>query len=248
MLLDHRLISERYFFPLDNTPPEVFWVDTGEHRLACFRAARHPGAATVVHFHGNGELVADYVPHFAELLLSMGVNVFFAEYRGYGGSTGVPMLGSMLADVEAIFEAIGEAEDRLIPYGRSIGSIYALEMIHRYPGAAGLIIESGIADVLERILLRASPREMGCTLEELQKEAAQYLDHEQKLAAYTGPQLILHARQDHLVSMSHGQRLHDWGGGEQKELVLFERGDHNSIFHANQAAYVDHLRRFFARY
>jgi alpha-beta hydrolase superfamily lysophospholipase len=247
MLLDHSLITERYFFPLDESPPDAFWVDTGEHRLACYRQHRHENAPTVVHFHGNGELVADYVPGFSELLLSMGVNVFFAEYRGYGGSTGVPVLGSMLRDVAAIFDAVGVPEDRIVPYGRSIGSIYALEMARRYPRAAGLIIESGIADVLERILLRATPQELGCTLDELEAEGAKYLDHQAKIGGFEGPQLILHALHDHLVHARHAEALYRWGGGSQKELVLFENGDHNSIFYANQKAYLESLGKFFGR-
>lgn len=43
---------------------------------------------TVLFFHGNGELVDDYVLTYTAELLDIGVNAFFAEYRGYGSSTG----------------------------------------------------------------------------------------------------------------------------------------------------------------
>ncbi|MFU8806292.1 MAG: alpha/beta hydrolase, partial [Bradymonadaceae bacterium] len=62
MILDHPLITERYFFPFDTSPSNPHWVDTGEHRLACYGEMRHPGAMTVIHFHGNGEVVSDYLP------------------------------------------------------------------------------------------------------------------------------------------------------------------------------------------
>ena len=58
----------------------------------------------MIHFHGNGETIDDYVPWFPELLEQRGLNTFLAEYRGYGASTGVPLYGRMLDDTEAIFE------------------------------------------------------------------------------------------------------------------------------------------------
>ncbi|MBA2662435.1 MAG: alpha/beta hydrolase [Bradymonadaceae bacterium] len=247
MLFDHPLISERYFFPFDEQPPEVSWVEAGGHRLACYRRVIDEKAPMVVHFHGNGEVVADYVPGLADALLAMGVNVFFAEYRGYGGSTGSPKLGSMLGDVEAIYEATGFAPERLVVFGRSIGSIYAVEFARRYPNIGGLVLESAIADVLERILLRAMPDELGCTLDELEAERDAYLDHEKKLAGYSGLLLVLHARGDHLVEPSHAERLHAWARSPDKRLVLFDRGDHNSIFAYNQAAYLAELERFLGK-
>ena len=88
-LLDHHLISERYFFPRAEAPAEPFWVDCADGtRLACAYHETDPAAPTVVHFHGNGEVVADYLDGFPGLIDRMGCNCFFAEFRGYGGSTG----------------------------------------------------------------------------------------------------------------------------------------------------------------
>ena len=78
MILDHPIISQRYFFPRRSPLDDATLVDCGEATLACYRLDRHPDAPTVVHFHGNGEIVADYLPDFAEALLDLGVNVFFA--------------------------------------------------------------------------------------------------------------------------------------------------------------------------
>ena len=60
-LLNHPLISERYFFPRTEAPAQPFWVDCNDGvRLACAYHETNPAAPTVVHFHGNGEVVADY--------------------------------------------------------------------------------------------------------------------------------------------------------------------------------------------
>lgn len=246
---DHPLIAQRYFFPRAGRPArgeELVELADGT-RLCCARHVVDEDAPTLVHFHGNGEIVADYIPGFAAAIGALGLNSFFAEYRGYGGSSGAPLMATMLDDAVATFDAAGVDPSRAFVFGRSVGSIYAIEVAHRRPGIAGLILESGIADPLERVLLRVEPSELGVTQAALQAEARQRFDHRVKLRAYTNPLLVLHARQDHLVHRSHAERNHTWAGSQDKELVLFDRGDHNSILAANRDAYFTALAAFFAR-
>ena len=123
--------------------------------LACYRKIVDPANFTMVHFHGNGEAVADYVPWMADLLSTLGLNSLFVEYRQYGGSTGKAQLVAMLGDGEAVVAAAGMVPERVIAFGRSIGSLYAIELVHRQPTIAGLVLESGIADPSERFLAYA---------------------------------------------------------------------------------------------
>jgi pimeloyl-ACP methyl ester carboxylesterase len=242
-ILDHPLIADRYFFPRPARFDEPFWVELGEAKLACFHSKNHPGAKTVVHFHGNGEIVCDYFDDFLARFDTMGLNCFLAEYRGYGMSTGRPALGAMLGDAEKTIEAIGEPLESLILFGRSIGSIYAIHCASRFPQVAGLIIESGIADVLDRLLLRVQPGELGASLEAIRAEVQRDLDHEKKLAAYPGPILIMHTRHDGLLDVSHPERLHAWAKGP-KRIEIFEAGDHNSILYVNYAEYFRLVEEF----
>jgi pimeloyl-ACP methyl ester carboxylesterase len=198
---------------------------------------------TVVHFHGNGETVADYLGEFGERFDRMGVNLLLAEYRGYGMSDGEPVLASMLQDVGSIVSAAGIPQGKLIFFGRSLGSLYAIHGIQLFPQASGLIIESGIADPLERLLLRVTPQELGVSLEELQAEVLRLMDNREKLAGYCGKTLVMHTRNDGLVDVTHGERIYGWAGGE-KELKIFERGDHNSILQVNEREYVALVERF----
>jgi pimeloyl-ACP methyl ester carboxylesterase len=244
VLLDHPVISERYFFPTPGRLPETFWVETPAGRLACHYHRPHQGARTLVHFHGNGETVADYVPWFPEQLAAMGVNVFLAEFRGYGESDGAPALAAMLDDVEPVFQAIGLPEREIVVFGRSVGSIYAIELVNRYPSVWGLVLESGIADVLERILLRVDPSEIGATRQALEREANEVLNHQHKLSSFTGRLLIMHARHDHLIDISHAERNHEWAARADRQMLVFPRGDHNSIFMANAEEYLSRLSAF----
>lgn len=238
-ILDHDLISERYFFPRHYPVPDPHWVDVDGARLAC-HAVRRGNPFTVVHFHGNGEVVADYVPDFEEQILALGADCFLAEYRGYGESTGTPRLGQMLGDVPAIFEAVGRPAEEIVVFGRSVGSIYAIEFASRYPDVAGLILESGIADPLERILMRVSPNELAVSVDELREAFGARLDNVEKLRGRRKPTLVLHTRHDSLVDVSHAVRLAS-APDENVRLVLFRDGDHNTIFGANRERYLEEV-------
>jgi pimeloyl-ACP methyl ester carboxylesterase len=241
-LLDHPLISERYFFPRSARPRSRLDVDTGDAILACALHRSSPEGRTVVHFHGNGEVVADWQDGFPEVIGRMGWDLLLAEYRGYGASTGQPQLGRMLDDVAAVLCAAGPPE-RLVVFGRSVGSLFALEAVARCPTVAGLVLESAIADPLERLLLRISPRELGVDAATFEAAVAARLDHRAKLAGYRGPVLVMHTRHDGLVDVSHAERLAAWAGGPAT-LRVFEAGDHNSILFENQEAYLGLVGEF----
>ena len=243
-LLDHPIISQRYFFPRPDTLQKVHEVKCDGAVLRCIHAPLKGAEKTLVHFHGNGETAADYFPDHVQLFHRLGLSVFLREYRGYGTSTDRPKMAKMLEDTEWIFKSLGLPASELLVFGRSVGSIYAIEFARRYPDIAGLIIESGIADPLQRVLLRASPAELGCSFEALQAEAMELFNHKAVMEQHRKPLLILHAKGDDLVRPDHAVRLHDWCGSTEKSLILFPYGDHNSIFGANFKAYIQALSQF----
>jgi len=234
--LDHPELSARYFYPWPNSFAEPFFVEGDGFRLGCRYLRIGDDLPTIIHFHGNGESVSDYLGEFEQRVCSLGANLLLAEYRGYGMSTGTPALAAMLDDVALIVEASGVAPERIVFFGRSLGSLYAVHGASLYPAAAGLIVESGLADPLERILVRIEPRHVGATPEELRAAVSRCLDQRGKIASFRGRLLVMHTRNDDLVPASHAERLFAWAN-EPKELLLFERGDHNSILPANADAY-----------
>lgn len=243
-LLDHPAISTRYFFPRAKRASRSYQVNSEGETLECLDYTVDSSKPTLLHFHGNGEVTADYEGEIANAFLACGLNVVFAEYRGYGGSSGDPLLGSMLEDTTAIIESIPALPENIFVFGRSVGSIYAIETARRYPKIAGLILESGIASPLQRLLLRVTPEELGTTLEAFQLEVDEYLNHKKVLGGLLSPSLIMHARNDHLVTLDHAQQNHDWIRTETKQLHVFERGDHNSIMFENWKEYFSILTQF----
>lgn len=241
--LNHQTLSARYFYPWPNRFDNPFFVEGKGYRLGCRYLKISDDLPTIIHFHGNGETVADYLGGFENRITGLGANLLLAEYRGYGMSSGEPALAVMLDDVPLIVEATGAPPEKIVFFGRSLGSLYAAHGASLYPNAAGLIIESGLADPLERILVRVSPSDLDTTMDDLQQAVDLSLNQREKIASFNGRVLIMHTRNDDLVSVSHAERLYEWAN-EPKELLVFERGDHNNILAVNEEEYFSAVGRF----
>lgn len=141
----------------------------------------------------------------------------------------------MLADGWSVLQQLDIDPAQSIAYGRSVGSLYAVELAHRCPTLAGLILDSGIADIRERFLAYPQIRQ---TLErfkhsQVESEIRQRFDHQEKMRSYKGRLLLLHTQNDGVIEVSHAERLYDWAGTANKELRVYADGNHNTIFPQN---------------
>lgn len=243
-ILDHNAISGCYLFPQPRYVSSPFIVKVDEVELACYRSIVDPDNFTFVHFHGNGEAVVDYLPWMVNEIGKLGLNSLFVEYRAYGRSTGKAQLVAMLGDGEAALAAAGIAPEKAIVFGRSIGSLYAIELAHRLPSIAGLILESGIADPSERFLAYADLSASGVSKAAVVAEAQQKFNHQQKLSGYRRPLLVMHTEQDGLVDISHAERNYQWAASSQKRLLRLPFGNHNTILEQNHEEYFQAMREF----
>lgn len=236
-VLDSPAISGCYLFPQPRTVAEPFIVKVPGAELACYRKVVDPDGLTLVHFHGNGEAVSDYVPDMVDELTKLGLNSLFVEYREYGGSTGKAQLVAMRGDGEVALAAAEMPSEKAIVFGRSIGSLYAIDLAARQPNIAGLIIESGIADPAERFLTYSDLAAAGLDEADVRAEVKRHFNHKQKLSGYAGPLLIMHTENDGLIDISHANQNHKWAASTQKRLLRFSQGDHNTIMGWNYVEY-----------
>ena len=238
-VLNHPMISERYFFPRQESFENPYIVKCENTELACYYDNSFSEGKTIVYFYGNGETASDYLNFFPKMFKEQGLNLFIFEYRGYGMSTGRPTLVDILDDVECVIESLNIRQKNLVFYSRSVGTIYAVHAASVFNDVKGLILESGIADVKERIMMRlAGAWEIDSADEELENEFKKYFNTQNKLSKFKGKSLVLHTINDGLVDVSHGKRLYEYLN-EPKKINLFERGDHNSIFVANKQEYFE---------
>jgi pimeloyl-ACP methyl ester carboxylesterase len=206
-----------------------------------------PDAPTILFFHGNGEIVGDY-DEVAPFFVRQGVNFFPVDYRGYGRSTGDPTVSAMMRDCHEIFRfARGWLPETgypgpLMVMGRSLGSASALELAAAYPEElAALIIESGFA--LAGPLLQL----LGVDLAAVKFHEKIGFRNVDKIKAYTGPTLIIHAEHDQIIPLSDGQMLYDASGAADKTFLTIPHANHNDILFQGLAEYLAAIKRLAGR-
>ncbi len=200
--------------------------------------------ATILFFHGNGEIVADY-DDLAPMYNQMGINFIVADYRGYGRSTGYPTISGMMADCHMVFDYVrnwltkNDYQGPLVVMGRSLGSASALELAaDPEKGIDGLIIESGFAYAAPLLRL------LGVDVDRIEFNEEDGFGHVDKIAKFLGPTLVIHAEYDHIIPFSDGQALYDASRAPQKRLVQIEDANHNDIFFRGMAVYMRAIHDF----
>lgn len=116
---ENRMLYQRT--PESNPPGgDAFWLQRDKAvRLKIWRL--HPDArSALVYFGGNAEDVAHNLATFDKAFPDRAV--YLVNYRGYGGSTGVPSEEALVADADAVFDWVRSHHDSVIVMGRSLGS------------------------------------------------------------------------------------------------------------------------------
>ena len=123
--------------------------------------------------------------------------------------------------------------------GRSLGSVSVLELSQRYPqDFAGFIIESGFAD--EEPLFKL----IGITADQAGFSKEDGFLNGEKIKKYTGPLLVIHAEQDHIVPFSQGQDLHDSCPSKEKTFLTIPNANHNNIIGVSFQKYLEEVTHF----
>ncbi len=199
-------------------------------------------APTILFFHGNGEIVADY-DDFGRFYTDMGINLLVVDYRGYGSSGGNPSVSSMIKDCHVIFDhtiillAQSGYSGPVIVMGRSLGSASAIELaVEKQEDISALIVESGFAfaeALLETLGIRT--RQTGFT----EETGFGNLD---KIRRFVKPCLIIHAEFDHIIPFTDGQALFDACPSEDKTLLKINGANHNDIFMQGMDRYLKYVK------
>ncbi|GBC60142.1 alpha/beta hydrolase [Desulfonema ishimotonii] len=193
---------------------------------------------TLLFFHGNGEIVADY-HDIAPEYTKRGLNFLPVDYRGYGRSTGTPTVSAMMRDCHVIFDFAQKwLEERgytgpLILMGRSLGSASALELAFHYPDRiAALIIESGFACAGPLLQL------LGVNIRAIGFEEKKGFRNADKIRRFEGPTLIIHAEQDHIIPVSDGETLYHASQSPDRHLLKIPGANHNDLLYVGFSAYM----------
>lgn len=217
-------------------------VDQGVS-ITCRFYVNNTQSPSILFFHGNGEVVSDY-NFIGPIYNQIGANLFVADYRGYGASTGRPSFSTMVADSHRIYTRFveilreGGYSNRKFVKGRSLGSVSAIELAAQYGSEfQGLIIESGFASTL-RLMTRLGfpPEILGI------KDPG--FPNLSKIRQVHLPTLIIHAECDSLIPLDQAKDLYENVGTTQKDLLVIPDADHNDLLMRGMQEYFRAVEDF----
>lgn len=258
--LDHAVIVNNLFFPRKTAPhthpdkdrvKDGFIPIEGDVKLGYRLHIHNSTAPVMLHFHGNGEIATDYealAPYYNQA----GVSLLVVDYRGYGWSTGTPLVTRMLPDAQIAFDAVPAilGEHGLVPgrplflKGRSLGSAAAVYLAHQNPGKIrGLIIESGYADAPSLF-----PR-LGIPIpQELTEDIHLPLNNVHKIKQCDVPLLLIHGAQDMVIPVTQGKQLYEASPSKDKQQLILPGAGHNNLLAAGLERYFNAIRDFVAQH
>jgi alpha-beta hydrolase superfamily lysophospholipase len=253
-ILDHPAILNFIFYPRadDYMLPDTerstgFLVPVGDGiSISCRFFPCNKSNVNVLFFHGNGELAGEY-EEVGRVFNDAGINLFVADYRGYGGSGGRPTVSHMIKDAHMIggwfnrlMDEKGYKGSRFV-MGRSLGSASAIDLAAAHPDwYRGVVIESGFCDVSDLL------GRLGLVLDQRGRETALSpgFDRVMKISI---PALIIHGEYDSIVPLAEGEKIYRNIASREKKLVIVPDADHNTIFAEGRDLYLRELTAYFEK-
>jgi alpha-beta hydrolase superfamily lysophospholipase len=246
-VMDRPEILERLFFPRRELPEEASRGNGMPHTIkvaegisiGCRFYPAKRVAPSILYFHGNGEIAADY-DYVAPLYQERGINLFVADYRGYGRSDGNPGCVSMIADSHPLFKGFvsflqgqGYGGD-LFVMGRSLGSAPAIEVAYHYQDQLkGLIVESGFAGQQNQLARRGVSRLFD------NPEKVIGFGNDLKIRGIRIPTLIIHGERDDLIPAEEGRSLFALSGALEKKSLFVAGAGHNDLLERGLERYME---------
>jgi fermentation-respiration switch protein FrsA (DUF1100 family) len=187
---------------------------------------------TLLVSHGNAEDLGDDHDWLLELNHA-GFNVLAFDYQGYGTSEGKPTEKGSYEDEQAAYnylrDKLDTPADRIIIFGRSVGSGPAVWLAARKPAAA-LILQSPFLSafrVLTQIPILPFDR----------------FPNARDISKVRCPVLVMHGAADEVIPYWHGQKLFKLAN-EPKTFVGFPGAGHNDVEIVAGVKYFQAIRQF----
>ena len=239
--------SKMVFFPLkkiDYTPndiglkyEEIIFESFDKTRLYGWFIPAKNAKATILFLHGNAGNISHRLESI-KIFNKLGLNVFIFDYRGYGKSEGKINEKNCYKDASSAYKYLLEnkslKEKDIIIFGRSLGGSIAAYLASKTKSKA-LIIESTFTSA-----------------KELAKDIYSFLipsfvirysfNTAKYLKNVKSPVLIIHSKDDEIISFKHGKTLYEIANEPKKMLVI--KGDHNYGFVLSKDIYIKGLEEF----
>jgi uncharacterized protein len=208
-----------------SVPGGVLHEIPGPHRIAyALHIPAEGDAPTLVHFHGNGETLADQTD-LAAALHRGGLGVFAVEYPGYGLARGAqPTEATLYEDatvtIQYLRDTLGVSRERTVLQGQSLGTAVAVEMARQGLGARLVLIApfTSMTDMVRRV---APVLPAALIVDDRYDSLA-------KAPGISLPVFVIHGTADEVIPVSMGKRLAETFPDARLDLV--PGAHHNDLF------------------
>jgi abhydrolase domain-containing protein 17 len=211
------IIFQPHHSSYTDTPQILKIASTSDRKISALYLPNPSARYTLLVSHGNAEDLGD-IRDWLDELRGAGFSVLAYDYQGYGTSQGKPGEKAAYDDESAAYDFLalnlGTPPDRIIIFGRSVGTGPAVQLATRRP-AAGLVLQSPFLSafrVLTRWPLLPFDR----------------FPNYKRIAHVHCPVLIMHGTADRVIAAWHGQRLFQLAN-EPKQFVAMHGAGHNDF-------------------
>ena len=191
--------------------------------------------STVIYFYGNGETTLSSQNRVKWIAENLSVNVLSIDYRGYGSSDGSPRIDSVLKDAVRVYDAVqnlGDADQNIIVFGRSIGTAPAIYLASQRAVQA-LILEAPfttISDVIAAWNTQLSgPVSWVVRLKPEKKLATMQPQPVDLMAKIDVPLLVIHGTTDSIIPMTLGKAIYTICPSVDKAWCEVADAGHNNL-------------------
>mmetsp|Transcript_115875 Transcript_115875/g.322627 ORF Transcript_115875/g.322627 Transcript_115875/m.322627 type:complete len:313 (+) Transcript_115875:239-1177(+) len=178
-----------------------------ERGVPCLLLQRQGAARLLVFFHANSEDLGQAYLTLRYLRTLLGLHVLAVEYAGYGICSGAPSEDRVLADAEAVMgfvlDQLRVPSECVVLMGRSLGSGPAIYLASRYP-CGGLVTLAAFVSI----------RAIVGSLAGLTDLFVDAFDNGARIRSAGCRTLIIHGREDTLVSLEQAQQLTEECGAD----------------------------------
>jgi fermentation-respiration switch protein FrsA (DUF1100 family) len=217
-----------------------FETSDGVKLSGWFVLAEEP-RGVVLFCHGNAGNMSHRLESI-DVFHSLSLSVFIFDYRGYGKSEGRISEKGTYLDAEAAWRYLVDERQvdpsEIFIFGRSLGGAVGSWLAQEHTPRA-LIVESTFTSIPD-IAAQLYPF---LPIRRLARFRYSAIDYVQQVSC---PVLIVHSRDDEMISFSHGRRLFE-AANEPKELLEI-RGTHNEGFITSGKLYQDGLKSFISEH
>lgn len=213
-------------------------------QLFCRFYCSAPDSPTIIYFHGWNES-PDSFNLQAQYFVESGINVFLTSQRGFGRSTGIPSLSTLVSDSRLQFSLAVEwlqengYSGAVVVMGRSLGSVFALEVVHNSPDMIKvMILESAFCDIIP--FLKAIGAELPVVVIS-EEDGSNTLE---KIAKIKVPTMIFHGSRDGVVPVAQAEKLQASSAARNKQFLIIPGADHDTIWKVGGKLYFQTIKGF----